>query len=341
MAITQTIATLPAVLNDSATFYEDIAERNNSLVTTVLPSINVWAIQANITQTEIDEKAAQVAAQAVDGGYSQDYINSNFVGVNNAQDITEVKTFIESPIVPTPTTAAQATNKDYVDNKPSGFKNLIINGNKTVNQSGLTTTDNSYNYDNHYKVGNNWFMFVNGKNIVSGKPYTLSWDGTATAGYYIGAAGALTINAQTFTPITNGTTITPTITSSQKLWIKFSSDASGSTYNKVQLESGTVPTLFEHRTYELEESFVQRVYEHGIVSTSVLSSSSTYQGGISNAYFKTTKDIVPQIVITTNNGSKNAHVWVVGKDIVQFGPTVQASADDFINVVANIDARPY
>ena len=83
MAITQTIATLPAVLNDSATFYEDIAERNNSLVTIVLPSINDWATQANTTQTEINAKAAQVAAQAVDGGYSQDYINTNFVGVRN------------------------------------------------------------------------------------------------------------------------------------------------------------------------------------------------------------------------------------------------------------------
>ena len=78
MAITQTIATLPAVLNDSATFYEDIAERNNSLVTTVLPSINTWALQANTTQAEINAKALQVASQAVDGGYSQDYINENF-----------------------------------------------------------------------------------------------------------------------------------------------------------------------------------------------------------------------------------------------------------------------
>ena len=55
MAITQTIATLPAVLNNSATFYEDIAERNNSLVTTVLPSINAWALQANTTQTAINQ----------------------------------------------------------------------------------------------------------------------------------------------------------------------------------------------------------------------------------------------------------------------------------------------
>lgn len=115
MAITQTIATLPAVLNDSATFYEDIAERNNSLVTTVLPSINAWATQANLTQTEINTTAAQVAAASVNGGYSQNYINTNFVGVNNAQNITEVKTFTASPIVPTPTTDFQVATKKYVD----------------------------------------------------------------------------------------------------------------------------------------------------------------------------------------------------------------------------------
>ena len=266
---------------------------------------------------------------------------SNFVSKAGAETIAGVKTFSSSPIVPTPTAITQAVNKAYVDNKPSGFKNLIINGAKKVNQSGLTTTDNSYNYDNHYKVGNNWFIFVSGKNIISGESYTLSWDGAATAGYYIGTAGATTINAQTFTSIANGKTIIPTITSNQKLWIKFASDASGSTYSKVQLEPGTVPTPFEHRLYELEESLVQRVYEHGIISTLALSANTAYKGGINNAYFKTTKDIVPQIVITTNNGSKSAQVWAVNKDVVQFSPTVQASADDFINVVANIDARPY
>ena len=144
-----------------------------------------------------------------------------------------------------------------------GFRNLIINGNKKVNQSGLTNTDNAYNYDNHYKVGNNWFMFIDGKNIVSGKPYTLSWDGIATAGYYIGTAGALTINAQTFTTISKGDTINPTITSSQILWFKFASDASGSTYNNVQFEQGTVPTPYEQRLYELEENLVQTCYERG------------------------------------------------------------------------------
>ena len=107
MAITQIIAPLPAVLNDSETFYEDIAIRNNSLVTVSFPSINAWATQANALAGEVNDKAAQVAAQAVDGGYSQTYINTNFVGVNNAQNITAIKTFTVSPIVPNATTSLQ------------------------------------------------------------------------------------------------------------------------------------------------------------------------------------------------------------------------------------------
>jgi len=163
-------------------------------------------------------------------------------------------------------------------NLNTGFKNKIINGNKQVNQSGKTTTDNAYNYDNHYKVGNNWFNFIDGKNIASGEPYTLSWVGAATAGYYIGTAGATTINAQTFTAIANGATITPTITSSQILWIKFASDATGSTYNKVQFEPGTVPTPYEQRLYELEESFVQGCYEvlDGIIQDGAVSGATSY-----------------------------------------------------------------
>ena len=276
MAITQTIATLPAVLNDSATFYEDIAERNNSLVTTVLPSINAWALQANTTQEEINAKAAQVAAQAVDGGYSQDYINTNFVGVKNAQNITAVKTFTVSPIVPTPTAITQAVNKAYVDNKPSGFKNYIINGKKTVNQRGLTSTDNSYNQDRWYKVDNNWFQGIEGdNNLISGKKYTLSWVGTATASYYVGTATSATINAQSFTSISNGGSFTLTITTGQNLWIKFVSDSIGSTFNFVQLEEGSIATPFENRPYGLELSLCHRYYEvkeffwrHGYVAGS-------------------------------------------------------------------------
>ena len=219
----------------------------------------------------------------------------------------------------------------------TGFKNLFVNGNKQVNQSGATTTDNAYNYDTHYKVGNNWFIFIDGKNIVSGEPYTLSWVGLATAGYYIGTAGALTINAQTFTPITNGSIITPTIASNQKLWIKFASDASGSTYSKVQLEPGTVPTPYEHRLYELEESFVQRVCE--------ICQSQPYQGQ-SNIYdvndnmvefkYKAEKDKSP--IIT--NLFPLVNMLAIYRQSLQ-ASVFKCTTSDYNSTAIFVDARPY
>lgn len=224
----------------------------------------------------------------------------------------------------------------------TGFKNLIINGRKQVNQSGLITTDNSYNYDNHYKAGNNWFMFIDGKNIVSGEPYTLSWDGVATAEYYIGTAGAATINAQTFTAIANGETITPTITSSQILWIKFTSDASGSTYNKVQFEPGTAPTPYEQRLYEQEESFVQSCYEIG--SFWVIGMVPQVGGYIgTTGSYKNVKRISPSIVPI--NVTENMNIISTNLSGTKYGFRVfiqaQANVQAYWSASYVADARPY
>ena len=143
----------------------------------------------------------------------------------------------------------------------NGFKNYIINGKKVVNQRKLTSTDNSYNQDRWYKAGNNWYQGIEGdNNLISGKTYTLSWEGTAIASYYVGTATSATINSQTFTPISNGESFTLTIAAGQNLWIKFTSDATGSTFNFVQLEEGSVATPFEHRPYGLELSLCQRYF---------------------------------------------------------------------------------
>lgn len=92
MAITQIIATLPAVLNDSETFYEDIAIRNNSLVTVSFPSINTWATQANALQAEINTTAAKVAAASINGGYSQNYIDENLINTEYTIALLRAKT---------------------------------------------------------------------------------------------------------------------------------------------------------------------------------------------------------------------------------------------------------
>lgn len=143
-----------------------------------------------------------------------------------------------------------------------GFKNYIINGKKRINQRGLTSTDNSYNQDRWYKAGNNWYQGIEGdNNLINGKTYTLSWVGTATASYYVGTATSATINSQTFTTIANGGSFTLTISTGQNLWVKFSSDSTGSTFNYVQLEEGSVATPFEQRPYGLELSLCQRYYQ--------------------------------------------------------------------------------
>lgn len=220
----------------------------------------------------------------------------------------------------------------------SGFKNLIINGRKQVNQSGLTVTDNAYNYDNHYKVGNNWFMFIDGKNIISGEPYTLSWVGTATAGYYIGTAGATTINAQTFIPIANGGTITPTITSSQILWIKFASDATGSTYNKVQFEPGIAPTPYEQRLYELEEFFVQSCYEKVSNISVMFPWSSGTQFVRAFGTFKINKRVFPIISYTKLSGTGT---MVINSNYNGYEVIGNGGFQDTVIYSAIFDARPY
>ena len=223
----------------------------------------------------------------------------------------------------------------------TGFKNLIINGRKQVNQSGLTVTDNSYNYDNHYKAGNNWFMFIDGKNIVSGEPYTLSWDGVATAGYYIGTAGATTINAQTFTTIANGETITPTITSNQLLWIKFASDSTGSTYNKVQFEPGTVSTPFEQRLYELELNLVQSCYEIINMAFQGYSSAATEIWGYRQSH-RVSKRVTPiagTITFTQTNGIISAPISTPTAMIFNINNIAIGAFSG--ELLAYADARPY
>ena len=176
----------------------------------------------------------------------------------------------------------------------SGFKNYIINGKKVVNQRGLTSTDTSYNQDRWYKSGNNWYQGIEGdNNLITGKTYTLSWVGAATAGYYIGTAANATINAQTFTSIANGSNFTLSISAGQNLWIKFTSDATGSTFNFVQLEEGTAATPFENRPYGLELSLCQRYYEksfNDITATVVLNSTTTLTRNL-KIDFKATKRI--------------------------------------------------
>ncbi len=212
------------------------------------------------TGTSIEFPMSQKAVtDAINAG------DNTAVKLTGNQTVAGIKTFSSSPIVPTPTTNTQAVNKAYVDDKYSGFKNYIINGRKLINQRGLASTNNSYNQDRWYKVDNNWFQGIEGyANLIDGKRYTLSWAGSATASYYVGNTTSATVNAQTFTPIVNGGSFTLTISAGQNLWIKFVSDATGSTFNFVQLEEGSVATPFEQRPIGLELSLCKRYFQRSV-----------------------------------------------------------------------------
>ena len=224
-----------------------------------------------------------------------------------------------------------------------GFKNYIINGKKVVNQRGLTSTDNSYNQDRWYKSGNNWYQGIEGdNNLINDKTYTLSWTGNATASYYVGTATSSTIDSQTFIPVENGGSFTLTISAGQNLWIKFESNATGSTFNFVQLEQGSVATPFEQRPYGLELSLCQ-FYARPIPNIWDIIQSTTYAYGQFRYSFPTMR-VAPTVVsvgyfvagagengtpiVTTEkthihirNSSNN---WIVGNGITYYGGFLSA-----------------
>jgi hypothetical protein len=148
----------------------------------------------------------------------------------------------------------------------SGFKNHIINGKKVINQRATFSTDNSYNQDRWYKSGNNWTQGVEYLSLTPNATYTISWVGSATCTYVFSTdstANNSWDNVGTMVSVTNGGTITApsdVFSGSKHLFIRFASDSTGSTFNYVQLEEGSVATPFEQRPYGEELSLCQRYY---------------------------------------------------------------------------------
>jgi hypothetical protein len=160
----------------------------------------------------------------------------------------------------------------------AGFRNVIINGNPTINQRGYvsgaaTSGANQYTLDRWRVVtsGQNISFtdsanvrtvtapaggceqVVEGLSILSGT-YTLNWTGTATAtvgGSAVAKGGNVTL--------TGGTNAT----------VKFSSG----TFSLVQLEPGPVATPFEQRPIGTELALCQRYFEAGSTRIAMYASS--------------------------------------------------------------------
>jgi hypothetical protein len=147
----------------------------------------------------------------------------------------------------------------------AGFRNVIINGNPTINQRGyvsgaatsganqytldrwrVVTSGQSISFTNSANVrtvttpAGGCEQVVEGASILSGT-YTLNWTGTATAtvgGTAVAKGGNVTL--------TGGTNAT----------VRFSSG----TFSLVQLEPGPVATPFEQRPIGTELALCQRYY---------------------------------------------------------------------------------
>ena len=66
----------------------------------------------------VNNKTGVVVLNPTDVGAAPSvHTHAQYVDNTSNQSVDGIKTFIKSPIVPTPTTATQAVNKDYVDNK--------------------------------------------------------------------------------------------------------------------------------------------------------------------------------------------------------------------------------
>ena len=94
-----------------------------------VPKAPTAAVGTNSTQLAT---TAFVAAEIADKAYSKpqlDTLYNTTVKLTGDQTIEDVKTFMSSPIVPTPTAVNQAVNKQYVDNmviSPNGSNSYAV-----------------------------------------------------------------------------------------------------------------------------------------------------------------------------------------------------------------------
>ena len=120
---------------------------------------NVWLCKATNTNSEpADVNANWKRIITVE---SLTTVLNGYVATTGDQDIDDVKTFLKSPIVPTPTTGTQAVNKDYVDDIAGGYVNFGIGEQKIPTEVDL----------NNYKTGGFYITPATGLlNLPAGEP---------------------------------------------------------------------------------------------------------------------------------------------------------------------------
>lgn len=139
-----------------------------------------------------------------------------------------------------------------------GVPNLVINPEFTINQRGAasrTATSSAYNFDRWYYDGTNLLQGIESPNLRPGT-YVISWVGSSTCAYSLNTAASSAQGAQSYTAVTNGSTIAIGTVGSNNLWLRFTGDLAN--LNKVKLVLGSVATPFEHRPYGAELALCQR-----------------------------------------------------------------------------------
>ena len=91
----------------------DIKANADNAELTGIPTAPTATVGTDTTQLAT---TAFVKAEVASEAYSKAELDSTVVKLTGDQTIEDVKTFMSSPIVPTPTAVNQAVNKQYVDN---------------------------------------------------------------------------------------------------------------------------------------------------------------------------------------------------------------------------------
>lgn len=164
--------------------------------------------------------------------------------------------------------AYNATLTDAATQNSVGRKNLIINGNKVINQrraSSNTATSNAYNFDRWYYDGTYLYQSVEEANLIDGT-YAVSWDSDATCEYQLittgTASSGLSAITTGWTSVTNQGSFALASVSGNHLWLRFTAGVDGlNALTNLQLERGSVATSFEYRPAGVEEQMCQRYFE--------------------------------------------------------------------------------
>lgn len=152
----------------------------------------------------------------------------------------------------------------------AGFRNVLINGNLTINQRGIEISSapiDTYGQDRWKRTSGGMIQIVEAGNFEPGSTYTLSGVGVTTQQLTAPVSGNWTIPE---VPVTA---------------------------RKIQLEPGPVATPFEHRPIGTELSLCQRYYQAADTVAVLTPPNATDQNLFATVFFQTRMRAIPTVNI--------------------------------------------